>query len=48
MAAGEELAMHVYGSDMHVSGIVPLTLVPGKGKGEIKGFSGYFLSLSNI
>jgi ATP citrate (pro-S)-lyase len=24
------LNMHVYGPDMHVSGIVPLALVPGK------------------
>jgi len=31
-AVGEELKlnMHVYGPDMHVSGIVPLALVPGK------------------
>jgi len=31
-AAGEELKldMHVYGPEMHVSGIVPLALVPGK------------------
>lgn len=32
--------MHVYGPDMHVSGIVPLALVPGKNKGEVKEFSG--------
>lgn len=41
-AVGEELklSMHVYGPDMHVSGIVPLALVPGKNKGEVKEFSG--------
>ncbi|KAL8775933.1 MAG: hypothetical protein Q9203_001335 [Teloschistes exilis] len=34
-AVGQELKldMHVYGPDMHVSGIVPLALVPGKDKG---------------
>ncbi|KAI9657804.1 MAG: glutathione synthetase ATP-binding domain-like protein [Trizodia sp. TS-e1964] len=39
-AVGQELKlnMHVYGPDMHVSGIVPLALVPGKKKGEIKEF----------
>jgi ATP citrate (pro-S)-lyase len=30
--------MHVYGPEMHVSGIVPLALVPGKNKGEVKEF----------
>lgn len=41
-AVGEELKlnMHVYGPDMHVSGIVPLALVPGKNKGDVKEFSG--------
>lgn len=39
-AVGEELKldMHVYGPEMHVSGIVPLALVPGKNKGEVKEF----------
>ncbi|KAI9801808.1 MAG: hypothetical protein M1825_003181 [Sarcosagium campestre] len=35
-----KLDMHVYGPDMHVSGIVPLALVPGKNKGEIPEFGG--------
>lgn len=41
-AVGEELKldMHVYGPDMHVSGIVPLALNPGKYKSDIKEFSG--------
>lgn len=41
-AVGEELKlnMHVYGPDMHVSGIVPLALVPGKDMGAVKEFSG--------
>ncbi|KAI9774313.1 MAG: glutathione synthetase ATP-binding domain-like protein [Geoglossum simile] len=41
-AVGQELKldMHVYGPDMHVSGIVPLALVPGKNKGDIKEFGG--------
>lgn len=41
-SVGEELKLdiHVYGPDMHVSGIVPLALVPGKNKGEVKEFSG--------
>ncbi|MCJ1422849.1 glutathione synthetase ATP-binding domain-like protein [Sticta canariensis] len=41
-AVGEELKLniHVYGPDMHVSGIVPLALVPGKNKGDVKEFSG--------
>lgn len=41
-SAGEELKLdiHVYGPDMHVSGIVPLALIPGKNKGEVKEFSG--------
>ena len=33
-----ELKMHVYGPDMHVSGIVPLALIPGKTT-NIKEFS---------
>ncbi|KAL9116925.1 MAG: hypothetical protein Q9187_006546 [Circinaria calcarea] len=33
-----KLDMHVYGPEMHVSGIVPLALVPGKNKGEVKEF----------
>jgi len=33
-----KLDMHVYGPEMHVSGIVPLALVPGKNKNEIKEF----------
>lgn len=39
-AVGAELKldMHVYGPEMHVSGIVPLALVPGKNKGDIKEF----------
>ena len=39
-AVGEELKldMHVFGPEMHVSGIVPLALVPGKNKGDIKEF----------
>ncbi|KAI9836430.1 MAG: hypothetical protein M1819_001461 [Sarea resinae] len=39
-AVGQELNldMHVYGPEMHVSGIVPLALVPGKNKGDIKEF----------
>ena len=39
-AVGEELKldMHVFGPDMHVSGIVPLALVPGKDKGTVKEF----------
>lgn len=43
-AVGEELKldMHVYGPDMHVSGIVPLALVPGKkDKEPVKEFSGH-------
>ena len=42
-AVGAELKlnMHVYGPDMHVSGIVPLALVPGKkDKETVKEFSG--------
>lgn len=41
-AVGEELKldMHVYGPEMHVSGIVPLALNPGKYKSDIKEFSG--------
>ncbi|MCJ1474707.1 glutathione synthetase ATP-binding domain-like protein [Lambiella insularis] len=39
-SVGQELKldMHVYGPEMHVSGIVPLALVPGKNKGEVKEF----------
>lgn len=39
-AVGQELQldMHVYGPEMHVSGIVPLALVPGKDKGDVKEF----------
>ena len=33
-----KLDMHVYGPDMHVSGIVPLALVPGKHMGDVKEF----------
>ncbi|KAL9128277.1 MAG: hypothetical protein Q9217_003008 [Psora testacea] len=43
-AVGEELKldMHVYGPDMHVSGIVPLALVPGKkDKETVREFSGH-------
>lgn len=38
---GQELGlnMHVYGPEMHVSGIVPLALIPGKTT-DIKEFSG--------
>ncbi|KAL8934007.1 MAG: hypothetical protein Q9211_005459 [Gyalolechia sp. 1 TL-2023] len=41
-AVGHELQldMHVYGPDMHVSGIVPLALVPGKAKGAPAEFAG--------
>ncbi|KAI9723959.1 MAG: hypothetical protein M1812_000677 [Candelaria pacifica] len=41
-AVGEELKldMHVFGPEMHVSGIVPLALVPGKNKGDVKEFTG--------
>ncbi|KAI4199604.1 MAG: hypothetical protein LQ348_001857 [Seirophora lacunosa] len=40
-AVGQELQldMHVYGPDMHVSGIVPLALIPGKDKGAPAEFS---------
>ncbi|MCJ1260050.1 glutathione synthetase ATP-binding domain-like protein [Lignoscripta atroalba] len=39
-AVGAELKldMHVYGPDMHVSGIVPLALIPGKNMGDVKEF----------
>ena len=43
-AVGEELKldMHTYGPDMHVSGIVPLALVPGqREKSTVKEFSGH-------
>ena len=43
-AVGEELKldMHTYGPEMHVSGIVPLALVPGrKEKETVKEFSGH-------
>jgi ATP citrate (pro-S)-lyase len=38
---GQELGldMHVYGPEMHVSGIVPLALIPGK-TSDVKEFSG--------
>lgn len=42
-AVGAELklSMHVFGPDMHVSGIVPLALVPGnKEKNTVKEFTG--------
>ncbi|KAL8769483.1 MAG: hypothetical protein Q9209_004544 [Squamulea sp. 1 TL-2023] len=41
-AVGQELKldMHVYGPDMHVSGIVPLALIPGKDKGAAAEFAG--------
>jgi len=32
--------MHVFGPEMHVSGIVPLALVPGKYNDSIKEFEG--------
>ncbi|KZF19423.1 glutathione synthetase ATP-binding domain-like protein [Xylona heveae TC161] len=34
-----QLDMHVYGPDMHVSGIVPLALNPGKDMGDVKEFT---------
>jgi len=39
-AVGEELKldMHVYGPEMHVSGIVPMALNPGKDMGDVKEF----------
>ncbi|KAI9679486.1 MAG: glutathione synthetase ATP-binding domain-like protein [Caeruleum heppii] len=39
-SVGQELKLdiHVYGPEMHVSGIVPLALVPGKNTGDIKEF----------
>lgn len=41
-AVGVELGlnMHVFGPEMHVSGIVPLALVPGKYHEGIKEFEG--------
>ncbi|KAI9751285.1 MAG: hypothetical protein M4579_006138 [Chaenotheca gracillima] len=41
-AVGQELKldMHVYGPEMHVSGIVPLALTPGKDMGDVKEFGG--------
>jgi len=41
-AVGQELGlnMHVFGPEMHVSGIVPLALVPGKMNSSIKEFEG--------
>jgi len=41
-AVGQELNlnMHVFGPEMHVSGIVPLALVPGKMNDSIKEFEG--------
>lgn len=43
-AVGEELKLdvHVYGPDMHVSGIVPLALIPGRREKElVREFSGH-------
>lgn len=39
-SVGQELKldMHVYGPEMHVSGIVPLALVPTKNKRDVKEF----------
>ena len=34
------LNMHVFGPEMHVSGIVPLALVPGKMNDSIREFEG--------
>ncbi|KAK0276448.1 beta subunit of ATP citrate lyase [Friedmanniomyces endolithicus] len=41
-AVGKELglSMHVFGPEMHVSGIVPLALVPGRMNDSIKEFDG--------
>ncbi|KAI9847645.1 MAG: glutathione synthetase ATP-binding domain-like protein [Thelocarpon superellum] len=41
-SVGQELKLdiHVYGPEMHVSGIVPLALVPGKDMGGVKEFGG--------
>ena len=41
-AVGKELGlnMKVFGPEMHVSGIVPLALVPGKMNDSIKEYSG--------
>ncbi|KAI9894578.1 MAG: glutathione synthetase ATP-binding domain-like protein [Vezdaea aestivalis] len=41
-AVGQELKldMHVFGPEMHVSGIVPLALNPGKNSTSVKEFSG--------
>lgn len=41
-AVGRELglSMRVFGPEMHVSGIVPLALVPGKWNDSIKEFEG--------
>ncbi|KAK5132320.1 hypothetical protein LTR08_009228 [Meristemomyces frigidus] len=41
-AVGQELGlnMHVFGPEMHVSGIVPLALIPGKMNDSIKEFEG--------
>ncbi|KAL8897683.1 MAG: hypothetical protein Q9192_002457 [Flavoplaca navasiana] len=41
-AVGQELKldMHVYGPDMHVSGIVPLALIPGRSEGAPAEFAG--------
>jgi ATP citrate (pro-S)-lyase len=40
-SVGQELGldMHVYGPEMHVSGIVPLALIPGK-TSDVKEFTG--------
>lgn len=39
---GQELGlnMHVFGPEMHVSGIVPLALTPGKMNASVKEFEG--------
>jgi ATP citrate (pro-S)-lyase len=42
-AVGQELQldMHVYGPEMHVSGIVPLALIPGRlAESKVKEFTG--------
>lgn len=41
-AVGQELGlnMRVFGPEMHVSGIVPLALIPGKMNDSIKEFEG--------
>jgi ATP citrate (pro-S)-lyase len=42
-AVGQELQldMHVYGPEMHVSGIVPLALIPGRlAESKVEEFKG--------